>query len=36
MYPPVLCTTPLGFPVDPEVYSMKRLSSALHHSGSQT
>ncbi|OPX61423.1 MAG: hypothetical protein A4E29_00821 [Methanomassiliicoccales archaeon PtaB.Bin134] len=34
-YPAVLCTTPFGFPVEPEVYRMNRGSSASHHTGSQ-
>mmetsp|Transcript_22204 Transcript_22204/g.35856 ORF Transcript_22204/g.35856 Transcript_22204/m.35856 type:complete len:208 (+) Transcript_22204:1478-2101(+) len=35
MYPAVLCTMPLGVPVDPEVYSMKRGASDSTHSHSQ-
>ena len=27
MYPPVVCTTPLGCPVEPEVYKMNKMSS---------
>ena len=28
MYPATLCTTPFGFPVDPEVYKINKGSSA--------
>ncbi len=35
MYPPVVCITPFGFPVDPLVYNMKRGSSASISSGAQ-
>ena len=33
MYPPVVCITPLGCPVDPEVYKINRGSSASISSG---
>ena len=35
MYPPVVCITPFGFPVDPLVYNMNNGSSAFIISGSQ-
>ena len=34
MYPPVVCKTPFGFPVDPEVYKINNGSSAFISSGS--
>ena len=33
IYPPEECKTPLGFPVDPEVYKIKRGSSAFNSAG---
>ena len=36
MYPPDVCITPLGCPVDPEVYRMNRGSSAFISSGGQS
>ena len=35
MYPPVVCITPFGFPVEPLVYKMNNGSSAFIISGSQ-
>jgi uncharacterized protein (DUF2062 family) len=31
MYPPVVCTTPLGMPVEPDVYSVKSGSCEWRH-----
>ena len=36
MYPAELCTIPLGFPVDPDVYKIKRGSSAFISTGLQS
>ena len=33
MYPPVVCKTPFGFPVDPDVYRINSGSSAFISSG---
>ena len=34
IYPPVVCKTPFGVPVDPDVYSINNGSSASIHSHS--
>ena len=35
MYPPQVCTTPFGFPVDPDVYNINNRSSESIFSAAQ-